>query len=276
VEGDRALERGEYKEALLAYEAAVQQKADDPESWLKLGLAQAENDDDVKAIAALQKCLSIDEAAEGTSNKFSQDALLALGVSYTNELHESKAVEYLTRWLENHPNYSIPSPANTISDEPVLQNLTARFRLASETNSADPELHIALGVLRSLAKDFDQASASFRLAVRHNPADHQVWNKLGATLSNGSNAKEALRAYRKAIEIKPKYVRAWVNVGTAYANELSYEQAIKYYLKGLEMNGEATHIWSYVRNGLLALGRDDLLECVHAQDLARMREAFPG
>ncbi len=36
---------------------------------------------------------------------YNLDALMMLGVSYTNDLESSRALNYLKRWLENNPDY---------------------------------------------------------------------------------------------------------------------------------------------------------------------------
>ena len=54
------------------------------EAWRYLGQAQAENEGETQAIAALLKAVSIDP--------YNLEALMMLGVSYTNDLEEVRGL----------------------------------------------------------------------------------------------------------------------------------------------------------------------------------------
>ncbi|KAF5835987.1 hypothetical protein DUNSADRAFT_6603 [Dunaliella salina] len=70
--------RGVLNEAVLALEAEVTARPGHAEAWRLLGTVQAENDDDLQAIAAMLRALAADPQ--------NMDVLMALGVSHTNEL----------------------------------------------------------------------------------------------------------------------------------------------------------------------------------------------
>lgn len=60
-----ALEKGidlfyyDLPQSILAFEAAIQNNIQNDFAWTKLGIAQSENWDDIKAIQALKKAVSI-------------------------------------------------------------------------------------------------------------------------------------------------------------------------------------------------------------------------
>jgi tetratricopeptide (TPR) repeat protein len=77
------------------------------------------------------------------------------------------------------------------------------------------DVQVAVGVLHSLARQYERAAAAFRAALELRPQDYSLWNKLGATLANSSHSHEAIGAYQKALDLKPNYMRAWTNMGIA-------------------------------------------------------------
>lgn len=79
--------------------------------------------------------------------------------------------------------------------------------------ASDPDVHVALGVLCNLSRDYDGAVGAFRTALQTRSSDYSLWNKLGATLANSGRSGEAIGAYQKALDIKPNYMRAWANMG---------------------------------------------------------------
>ena len=84
----------------------------------------------------------------------------------------------------------------------------------------DADIHVALGVLFNLARQYDAAVASLRAALALQPSDYALWNKLGATLANSAHSSEAISAYQKALDLKPNYMRAWTNMGISQVLQL--------------------------------------------------------
>lgn len=99
--GVKLFHEGKLTEAILAFESVVQSVPDHADAWSYLGEAQAHNEEENNAIAAFLKCVSIDP--------YNLKALLQLGVSYTNDLEESRALNYLKTWLQNNPDYQSAS-----------------------------------------------------------------------------------------------------------------------------------------------------------------------
>ena len=82
---------------MLCLEAEVQKNAPNSEAWKILGQLYQESDQDEKAILAFK------EAHE--KDPYDLDSLLALGISFTNELSGPDAFSYMHQWLKYNPDY---------------------------------------------------------------------------------------------------------------------------------------------------------------------------
>ena len=253
-------------EATLALEAAVRRAPGDARAWRALGDAHAANDDDARALAALRRAAA---AAPGDAA-----TLLALGVAATNELDGGAALRYLADWLR----VAHPAAAASLGDgPPSLPAATAAFAAAASTASPDAvaDAAAALGVVRSLARDYGGAADAFRSATRTRPADAALWNRLGATLANAGAPGEAAAAYQRALDLRPNYTRAWANMGIAHTGLGDYDRAARFYARALTLNPTAAPVWGYVRTALACAGRGDLLEAADAADVGALSAALP-
>lgn len=267
--GKDLFRRGVLSEAVLALEAECQRNPQNSEAWRLLGTVQAENDDDVQAIAALNKALAADPD--------DLDALLSLGVSHTNELEQSEALNNLRQWVMRHPVHGtaarqVPGPPDSSQ---AIAYVISLYEGAAAAAPQDADVHAALGVLCNLARRYDGAVNAFRAALKLRPQDYSLWNKLGATLANSARSSEALAAYQKALELKPNYMRAWTNMGISLANIGDYEGSARYYVRALALNRRATAVWGYLRTSLSCAAREDLMAAADAEDIDSLLQSLP-
>lgn len=265
-EGQELFRKGLLSEAVLALEAEVLKNPENAEGWRLLGIAHAENDDDQQAIAAMMRAQEADPA--------NLEVLLSLGVSHTNELEQQAALKYLYSWLRHHPKYGSIAP----QDQPVSfyhADVARLFTDAAQMAPDDADVHIVLGVLYNLSREYDKAIESFKTALKLKPRDYSLWNKLGATQANSVQSADAILAYQQALDIKPNYVRAWANMGISYANQGMYEDSIRYYVRALAMNPKADNAWQYLRISLSCASRNDMLEACDSRNLDVLQKEFP-
>ncbi|KAK1397822.1 Peroxin-5 [Heracleum sosnowskyi] len=265
-EGQELFRKGLLSEAVLALEAEVLKNPDNSEGWRFLGLAHAENDDDQQAIAAMMRAQEADPT--------NLEVLLALGVSHTNELEQAAALKYLYSWLRHHPKYGTVAPRE-LSDSLHHADVARYFCDAAKMSPEDADLHIVLGVLYNLSREYDDAIESFVTALELRPHDYSLWNKLGATQANSVQGADAILAYQKALDLKPNYVRAWANMGISYANQGMYEDSIRYYVRALAMNPKADNAWQYLRISLSCASRNDMMEACDSRNLEVLQKEFP-
>ena len=73
------------------------------------------------------------------------------------------------------------------------------FNEAAQMSPEDSDVHIVLGVLYNLSREYDKAIATFKNALKLKPNDYSLWNKLGATQANSVQSADAILAYQQVI-----------------------------------------------------------------------------
>lgn len=257
--------------AALCFEAALQHNPQHVEAWSRLGDAQAQNEVEDVAIAALEQCVKLDPHNE--------KGLMNLAVSYTNEGYESAASATLERWLAT----KYPDLVNrAASENPALTNdfnhveslhkrVTDLFLkaalLSPDGANMDADVQVGLGVLLYRNEEYTKAVDCFRAALSVRPDDALLWNRLGATLANAARPEEAIEAYYKALELRPSFVRARCNLGVSCVNIGCYHEAAEHLLSAMSLHQttdddhvqQSTNLMETLRRVFLAMDRHDLL-----------------
>lgn len=231
---------GRFSDAILAFEAAVLRDPHSAQGWHYLGKSHQEGDKDSQATAALLKAVQVAPT--------NLEAYVDLAVSQTNNMQKDRAMMALENWLQHNPKYSHLTPP-PLEDLMPGGNVEAQLRAIYERqdvlidcfveaaqmspNDVDPAVQVCLGLLYSLALEYDNAAQCFSAALTKLPDDYALWNKLGATLANGGRSEEALQAYFQALERKPLYVRARANLGISFLAMKLYPEAAKQFLSAL-------------------------------------------
>jgi len=283
-EGIRRMKIGDLSNAVLLFEADVQQNPEHADGWYYLGQAHAQNEQELNAIKALTRALDLEPNKLG--------ALMALAVSQTNESMHHKAVETLRKWIRANPSYShlvsgmegmnveLSDPlTSTLSKGSFFKSLETAFINAARMRPSNPDADIqsGLGILFHISEDFDKAVDCFQAAIAVRPNDALLWNKLGATLANGSRSEEAVEAYRRALELNPGFIRSRYNLGISCISLQAHREAIEHFLTALDCqrsavgpNGKVGQMSSAIWNTLsmtISIMKDN-----RAWDLANNRD----
>ncbi|VDM64597.1 unnamed protein product [Angiostrongylus costaricensis] len=210
AEGDRFMQSGDLGSAMLAYEAAVQKNPNDAketnillfskkdsnevvdefnelQAWCHLGLSHAENENDSKAILALNECLKIQPDY--------QQALLALAVSLTNESADNSALTQLEKWLVAHQ-----------GGDPTIVQQRARAAFSSfldaDTFKQDPRLWNRLGATLANGNRTPEAVAAYREALKRYPLYVRARYNLGISCLHLNSYREAIEHFVSALELQ--------------------------------------------------------------------------
>ncbi|KAF8320909.1 TPR-like protein [Clavulina sp. PMI_390] len=280
-------------QSVLQTEALVQRSPEDAGLWFQLGVKQQENEQEDKAVEALQKALQLDPTHAA--------ALLALAVSQTNENNRVGALEAIEQWIDiqGRGEYADAISRHRALNGEVKKELEAgasmRGQMAarqkdlleclmtmarmSPDGAIDADVQIALGILLNSSEDYDMAKDCFQSALSVRPDEPQLYNRVGATLANSGRASEALAYYYRALELNPSYIRARFNLGISSVNLSMYEEAAGHFLDALVLQDldanegqntggiSSSALWDSLRATCLHLQRPDLVALCDARDL---------
>ena len=120
------------------------------------------------------------------AGRYSLAALLALGVSYVNEMDKERALKTLETWVKHNPQFAgLSPPPDPYSDGSPLDAVMQLMLAAQAVAPADPDVAVVLGVLYNVSRDYDSAIECLTAATEARSDDYALWNKLGATRANG-------------------------------------------------------------------------------------------
>lgn len=206
-----------YKDALLAYDKAIQIDPENVGAW------------DGKALVL--RSLSF---AENDTDKYNESL----------EAYD-KAIELYDRKIEANP-----KDTNALYYKGLA--LTGR----ALTMKAGEKLNISSDK-EDRVRYFEEAIDAYDMAIEVDPKYVTAWKNKGNVLYSLGRYNESLEALNKAIEIVPEYGLAWYSKGLTLYELGRYEEAAQAYDKALETFPDNAGIWYNKGNALEALGQHD-------------------
>jgi len=194
-----AQHQGQYDQALLAFNTAIEIDPDYAEAYIRRGhLFQLYGQSD-PAISDYSKAIEI-------KPDFA-DAYVSRGIAY------SKDGRY----------------AQGLGD----------FNKAIELGMQSAVVYSSRGNAYQLSGQYDQAISDYNKALKMSPQDFGIYKNRGQAFLVKSKYDQAIRDFNKAIEINPDFADAYLDRGNAYYYQKQYEQSITDYDKTIELQPEA-------------------------------------
>ena len=191
--------RGNFADALTAFEKALDYYPHDPKFHNALGLIYLQQDMYQKALAAFKKTLDIDP-----------------------------------NFTEAHNNMG-----NTYAQMKDWEKAIAEFKEAlSDSFYRTPALaHYNLGLAlmeRQRQGDLFEAVQEFHAAVQLQPNFSRALDKYGIALYRVNRNQEAIKQFKRAIEVDPAFIDPYLNLGMVYMKQGNKEEAITQFKLVLE------------------------------------------
>lgn len=209
--GRRALESGDYDEAIRIFSEACRIEKNNPEGQYHLGIAYARKGAYARAIEALNRLMESDA-------EFLQQlhAGMVLGYVYTLQEDYERALPY--------------------------------FRRVVEGGFENAQAYAALGYIRDRQGDFKSAVMNLYRAVEIDPDNANAHNSLGYIFAEANlNLDEAVKECRKAVQLdgdNPAYLDS---LGWALYKQGELDQARSYLKKASRLAPDNEEISAHLR-----------------------------
>ncbi|MBD2474634.1 tetratricopeptide repeat protein [Anabaena sp. FACHB-83] len=238
-----------YKEAIAAYDKALEIKPDDHDAWNNRGIALWNLGRYEEAIAAYDKALEI--------KPDDHDAWYNRGIALDDLERYEEAIASYNKALEIKPDKheAWNNRGNALDNLERYEEAIASYNKAMSIQPDDHQAWYNRGLsLRKLGR-YEEAIASYNKALEIKPDDHDAWNNRGNALRYLGRYEEAIASYNKAVSIKHDLLEAWGNRGIALGNLGHHEDALASFDKTLEFKPDLHETWYNRGYALENLGR---------------------
>jgi tetratricopeptide (TPR) repeat protein len=243
--GQLAYARGQYPEALAAYERAERALPEGCEA-LKQRLGEAFEDvaweigyresssgyDPLPVEAAERAYIKAISCGRETDDCFRRlgRIQIALGNLESALLNHRRAIEIAPDVAQNHTAFGDVLERLGRYDEAI-----AAYQRAIQLDPKDAYPHNGLGNVYSDLGNYDEAIAAYQRAIQLDPKDAAPHNGLGNVYAQLGNYDDAIAAYQRAIQLDPKDAAPHNGLGSVYQLLGQYEKALSAYQKAVEL-----------------------------------------
>lgn len=191
VEGQKALERGDYAAAAEAFRKAVEADPQDYAAQFHLALANTLLNKPAEAMAGYEKVLELKPGV--------YEAELNLGILLVDRKQPARAAPLLKSAVEKkpeefRPNYYLAEATYDLGDDAGAERY---FTKAAELDPKDPGAQVGLGRAIFNQGRYDEAARHYRRAVELDARYREVLIELASRFEEKGRAEEAIGLYRE-------------------------------------------------------------------------------
>jgi tetratricopeptide (TPR) repeat protein len=221
---------GQYEEALIFYNKALELKPDELVILSNRGCALGNLSRYEEEIACYDRALE---------SKPNDPVILSnRGVALDNLSRYEEAVLSYKKALKFNPNgYTVwLNLGITLSHLNRHEEALFSYDKAIEFNPENPDAWSDKGAALGNLERYEEAITAFDKALKFNPDHPRILSDRGGALAGLNRYEEAIASYDQAIHFKPDYSNAWYNRACCYALQGKIEETVRDLKKAIELD----------------------------------------
>ena len=249
--GIRSYDLGEYENAILSYEKAINLKPDYAIAYYNRGCVNTKLGESERAIADYSKAIELKpDLAEAYNNR---------GYTYKKIGESEKAIADYSKAIELKPDLAevYNNRGNAYDRLGESEKAIADYSKAIELKPDYANAYNNRGVAYGDLGGSEKAIADYSKAIELKPDYAEAYNNRGCTYDDLGESEKAIADYSKAIELKPDYAEAYYNRGVTYRKLGESEKAIADYSKAIELNPKDKEAYEARAKVYYSLGEEE-------------------
>jgi len=231
-------ELGHYKEALGAYDKAIELDPNDATSWFNRGVTLDKLERVEEALASYDRAVELDpDYGTAWLNQ-------AWELSQLGRYEEALALYDQAIKLDSQYARIWKHRGWVLSKLGRYQEALTSCKQAIQLNSNDAAAWKNQGWVLSKLGRYQEALTSCKQAIQLNPNDAAAWKNQGWVLSKLKIYEESLASWGKAIELNRKDATSWNNQGWVLSKLGRYEEALASYDQAIKREPEYSRVWN--------------------------------
>ncbi len=237
------------KEALIAYDQALQTESQNPLAWQGRGLSLALNARHREALESFERALQLDSSLVTSLN--------GKGTAL-NMLHRNReALEVFDKAVLLEPDNAVSwnGKGAVLSALGQPEQALTAFDIALHFDSHMAQAWNNKGLVLRQLKRYPEALRSFEQALSFDRNNAAYWNGKGLVLFEMGRLGESLRAYQEAINHNPSYAPALYGIGNVLYAQQKLKSALDHYDRAVKCDPNFVKAWDKRGNVLGDLGQ---------------------
>lgn len=296
VRGTSKAQFGDFKEAIIDFNKALQVNPKDDQAFANRGKAKDELGVLQGALADLSKAIELNpgehdyyihrgntkmklkdvkgaiEDCKMAININPEDAALYAHLSgiYQLSLQFNLAIEYLSNAIKLKPDYVLyyTSRANLYLDINVYEKAIADINKAIKIEPSNSKILTQKGIIQRKNGDVQKAIESFNKAIKINPDFSKPYAELGVIYDNSNKFEDAVNNFSKAIasydkEAKRELAALYNHRGTIYGKINDFDKAVRDFDQAIALRSTFIDAYSNRAYAKYSLGHKEaaLMDC---------------